>query len=265
MKPIRVALSGSGFRFPAHAGALHAIRDAGFKPVQYAGTSGGSIIAALAACGMDLDEMKELTLTHDWSGMMSFSLWALFDGAYCSGDALHNWIDNATLGKRFSGLNADLVIMASDVAAEQPYEFSSTKTPSIPVSLAARASASIPFVYKPVEAGNALLMDGGIVNNIPVDKLMIDDIPRLGVQLTSVTTPWRSRNKTLFNLVPRVFDLLFSANENTHVELDKAEGAHFAFVECGYASSLDRNMSGALRLRLFNDGYAATRRALMAI
>ena len=54
MKPIRVALSGSGFRLGAQLGALQAISDAGFEIVQIAGASGGSIVAALFASGMSL-------------------------------------------------------------------------------------------------------------------------------------------------------------------------------------------------------------------
>ena len=76
-KPIRVALSGSGFKFPAHVGALHAIRDAGYEVIEIAGTSGGSIVASLAAVGMDLDIMKALTLTRDWADMLTFSPWSL--------------------------------------------------------------------------------------------------------------------------------------------------------------------------------------------
>src|SRR5471032_3398026 len=241
MNPIRVALSGSGFKFPAHVGALHAIRDAGFVPIEMAGTSGGSIVATLAACGMDLDQMKTLTLERDWSDMLSFSLGSVLTRmGYCSGAALLAWISENTAGKTFGDLTMDLVVMASDVAAEVPFEFSRAATPDAPVALAARASAAIPFVYAPVEYGDAMLMDGGCCNNIPVDKLTID-------------------------IVPRVIDLMLSANENTHVDLAEQQGAHFAFIETGFASGLDRNMPLALRQQLFDNGYAGTTAALVSI
>ncbi|MBX9900811.1 MAG: patatin-like phospholipase family protein [Burkholderiaceae bacterium] len=264
MKPIRIALSGSGFKFPAHVGALHAIRDAGFAPIEYAGTSGGSIIATLAACGMDLDYMKALTLTRDWSDMLSFSPWSLITNmGYCSGKTLQNWLAENTHCKTFKELDVDLVVMASDVVSELPFEFSKLNTPDLPVAIAARASASIPIVYSPVQLTKesvrpVMLMDGGMVNNIPIDQLTIDSVPRLGIQLVSKSSPLAAGSHSLFDIAPRVINLMMSSNENTHIDLGLQIGAQVAFVETGYAGGLDRNMSTQMRQRLFDDGYAAT-------
>jgi NTE family protein len=79
MKPIRVALSGSGYRLSAHLGALQAIADSGYDVVEYASTSGGSIVSACLASGMTLSQMREMCMSLDWSKYMSFSLapWTL--------------------------------------------------------------------------------------------------------------------------------------------------------------------------------------------
>ncbi|HYD58983.1 MAG TPA: patatin-like phospholipase family protein [Noviherbaspirillum sp.] len=258
MKPIRIALSGSGFKFPAHVGALLAIRDAGFTPVQYAGTSGGSIVGTMAACGMPLEQMRELTLSRDWSDMLSFSLWALMTNlGYCSGNTLQEWLEENTGRKTFADLDVDLVVMASDVANQVTFEFSKETTPFASVALAARASAAIPFVYSPIQISGAMLMDGGMVNNIPVDRLEIDSVPRLGIQLVSKASPMQPGVYSFLDIVPRVIDLMMASNENTHVDLAAAAGAKVAFVETGYASSLDRNMPLDLRQRLLDDGYNA--------
>jgi predicted acylesterase/phospholipase RssA len=96
-KPIRVALSGSGFRLGAHLGALQAIADAGYEVIELAGTSGGSIVASLYASGMPLDVLKELCMTLDWSPMMSFSPWALLTKqSFCSGNALLQFLEKLT-------------------------------------------------------------------------------------------------------------------------------------------------------------------------
>ncbi len=265
MKPIRVALSGSGFKFPAHVGALLAVRDAGYSIREVAGTSGGSIVAALFASGMPLDAMADLTLTRDWSDMLTFSPWSLLTKmGYCSGANLLDWITAKTGAKTFAQLDMDLIIMASDVSGEVPFEFSRAATPDVPIALAARASASIPFVYAPVQHGGALLMDGGMVNNIPVDKLAADSVPRLGVQLVTKTTPMAAGLHSLFDVTPRVIDLMLAANENAHVDLGEEKGAQVAFVETGYASSLDRNMAAVVRKRLMEDGRAAVAKVLAA-
>lgn len=267
MKPIRVALSGSGFKVPAHVGALHAIADAGYAPVEFAGTSGGSIVAALAACGMPLAQMKQIALSFDWSGMLSFSpLAALRMRGFCDGSRLLAWLTANTGGLSFGQLAVDLTVVASDVATETPFEFSRVLTAAASIAHAVRASTSIPFAFEPLLFGASILADGGMVNNIPVDRLTVDEVPRLGVQLVSQDLPAQPHaSLSLVGYSTRLIDLMLSACETTHVTAAQAAGAHMAFVETGYASTLDRDMPLALRQRLFDDGYAATKAALAAL
>jgi NTE family protein len=263
-KPIRIAFSGSGFKVPAHVGALQAICDAGYAPVELAGTSGGSICAALVACGMSLADMKTLALTYDWSDMLSFSaLAALRLRGFCDGDNLMAWLVEHTGGKTFGQTDIELKAVASNVANEAPYDFSRVTTPDVSVATAVRASTSIPFVFEPVVVGDALLADGGMVNNIPVDRLTVDDVPRLGVQLVSFDIPIKpSARLWPHQLATRLIDLMLSACESTHVSAAQAAGARMAFVETGFASTLDRNMPLEIRQRLFDSGYAAAAAAL---
>nr|WP_259460888.1 hypothetical protein [Paraburkholderia sp. BL23I1N1] len=110
---------------------------------------------------------------------------------------------------------------------------------------------------------DALLSDGGMVNNIPVDRLKVDEVPRLGVQLVSMDLSLKPKARLWpLQFAMRLIDLMLSACESTHVSAAQAAGARMAFVETGYASTLDRNMPLELRQRLFDDGYAATKAAL---
>ena len=266
MKPIRVALSGSGFKFPAHVGALKAIRDEGFAPVEYAGTSGGSIISALAASGMSVDAMEALTLSRDWSDMLTFSPWSLLTKiGYCTGDTLLGFLNDMTKGVAFKDLSVDLSIVASDIGGAKPYLFSKITTPYASVALAARASASIPFVYAPIQYGKAYLMDGGLVNNIPVDLLAAGYAPRIGIQLISKTSQLRTGVHGVLDIAPRVIGLMLSSNDETHVDLGCSQGARVAWVETVYVDGLDRNMSKSDRQRLMADGYAAAKKLLETV
>lgn len=263
MKPIRIALSGSGYKFPAHVGALLALRDAGYRPVEYAGTSGGSIIATLAAAGMDLDLMRDLTLKQDWSMMLKWNPLALWSGGFCNGETLYSWIDRMVGKKTFADLTTNLTVVASDVVSEEPFIFSRQKTPEAPIAKAARASASIPVVYTPVTYGSSLLMDGGMEDNIPADLLVADSVPRLGVQLVSKASPFSAGEKKLSHLVPRLLDLILTSLENAHVTIAHQSGANFAFVETGFAGGLDCNMPADIRHRLMDSGYQTTKTALL--
>jgi NTE family protein len=266
MKPIRVAFSGSGFKVPAHAGALQAILDCGYRPIEVSGTSGGSICAALYACGMSAADMKQIALTHDWSDMMTFTPLSIFNLGYCNGKNLLSWMIQNTGGKTFAELPIGLTAVASNLANNRDFIWSAATTPDAPVALAIRASTSIPFVFEPVRYQDAILQDGGMIDNIPVDKLVRDEVPRIGIQLVSNDQPLKPNVKYgVGTLASRIIDLMLSACESAHVSIAQMAGAHMAFVETGYASTLDRNMPIEIRQRLFNDGYAATKAALAGI
>ncbi|WP_414446871.1 patatin-like phospholipase family protein [Burkholderia sp. 22PA0099] len=263
MKPIRVALSGSGFRLSAHLGALQAIADAGYEVVELAGTSGGSIVAALRACGMSLVDMRKLALETDWAGLMEFSAWSFIRRqALCSGDALQKFLLDVTHGKRFADLGMELKIIAADLLTEKEFQFSRVATPDLPVAIAARASASIPVVFSPVAVAGGLMVDGGTMDNMPVSDLIVDDVPRLGVFLRSDDTALAPGSYGLRTLAPRIIDLMLASNETARMAADRAAGATIVDVPTGYASSFDRRMSVDTRLRLFNDGYVAVEAAL---
>ncbi|KVO11703.1 patatin-like phospholipase family protein [Burkholderia ubonensis] len=263
MKPIRVALSGSGFRLGAHLGALQAIADAGYTVVELAGTSGGSIIASLFASGMPLDVMRQLLMEMDWSRMMSFSPWALIRSqALCTGDALLQYLLGTTGGKTFAQIDIDLKVVATNLLTEREFQFSKRTTPEVPVALAARASASIPIVFEPVAVAGGLMVDGGMCDNIPVSDLTVDDVPRIGIYLVADDSPLPLGKYGIATLAPRMIDIMLASNEETHVALDSQNGATIIHVPTGYASSFDRHMSIPTRERLYDDGYRVTSTAL---
>ncbi|MGA7781154.1 MAG: patatin-like phospholipase family protein [Paraburkholderia sp.] len=265
MKPIRVALSGSGFRLGAHLGALQAIEDAGYEVVELAGTSGGSIIASLYASGMPLDVLRELCMSLDWSPMMSFSPWTLVTKqSLCSGDALLQYLEKLTDGKTFADLSIDLKVIASDLLTEKEFLFSRATTPDASIALAARASASIPVVFTPVPYKNVLCVDGGCCDNIPASHLTVDGVPRVGIYLESDDAPLLPGAYGLATLAPRMIDLLLASNESSHVELDTKNGAQIIRVQTGFASSFDRNMPAATRQKLYDVGHDATTAALQS-
>lgn len=266
MRPIRVALSGSGFRLGAHLGALQAIEDAGFQVVELAGTSGGSIIASLYSSGMPLDVLRELCMTLDWSPMMTFSPWTLITKqSLCSGDALLQYLQKLTDGKTFADLDIDLKVIASDLLTEKEFLFSKKTTPYAQIALAARASASIPVVFTPVAYQNALCVDGGCCDNIPASALTVDDVPRVGIYLESDDAPLLPGAYGIATLAPRMIDLLLASNETSHVELDTKNGAQIIRISTGFASSFDRNMKPAIRQQLYDAGYTTTAAALKTL
>lgn len=257
---IRIAFSGSGYKVVAFIGAMTALKEADYEIIELAGTSGGSLVAALIASGMSLVDMKSIVMTKDWSSFLEFNFGAITSGAYCEGDILENWVEVQTKNKTFKDLDIDLTIVASDLSNMKGYYFNKTNTPDIKIAHAARASASIPYVYEPIHIGDSILVDGGLVNNIAVDKLVVDSVPRLGIQLTSNDSPVIASDKIgIVDEMERILDLMLSAQENCHIDI---ADANMVFVETGYTSCLDTNMTPEIRKRLFDDGYNETKKVL---
>lgn len=266
MKPIRVALSGSGFRLGAHIGALQAIEDAGYTVVELAGTSGGSIVASLYASGMPLDDMRQILMDLDWSRMMRFSPWSLIrHQALCSGDVLLKYLLERTDGKTFAQLDIDLKVIAANLLTEGEFQFSKASTPDVPIALAARASASIPIVFAPVAVAGGLMVDGGTCDNMPVSDLTVDEVPRVGIYLVSDNNPLPSGTYGMPTLAPRIIDLMLASNLSARMAVDRRDGATIVDVPTGYASSFDRHMARVTRQRLYDDGYRAVERALLEL
>ncbi len=259
MKPIKVALSGSGFRLPAHVGALAAIEDQGYTITEICGTSGGAIVAAIYACGMSVKDMRALAMTYDWAKVMRLELWkGLRKGAYCSGNDLLNFLYKHTGSKQFGSLKTNLKIIASDLHSEREVCFSFATQPKMPVALAARASASIPFVYLPVQYKDLMLVDGGVTNNIPVSHLSAGG-QRIGVYLVSNDSPING-DMDVTQIAGRTIDLMLASAEDAHA--DEAGDARIVRVPTSYAGSLDTKMPEYIRLKLYNDGYTAVSRDL---
>lgn len=216
---VGVVLGGGGAKGASHIGALKYIEEMGI-PVDYvAGTSMGSIIGGLYAMGYSPDELTKLISQLDWSEyignsivrpMMAeevrqrnstllvnvpFSLESLLGkeskpfisqlpSAYVSNSSLINLFNVLCVGYQedmdFNDMPIPFACVATDVITGEEVVLRSGSVPT-----AMRASMAIPGVFSPVEIGDMVLVDGGLVNNFPADVLrdMGADII-IGIEIT---------------------------------------------------------------------------------
>lgn len=192
---IGLALSGGGSRGIAHIGVIKALKESNI-PIDYiVGTSMGSIIGGLYAAGYDLETLTEIFTQNDWESFYNSdesdrnelfvdqkitedrSLFTLrMDGfdfiiptSINSGQKVHNFLNllvlNAPLNNfsNFDELRCKFRAVSSDLVTgnEVIHDRGS-------LSLAMRASSSVSFLLAPVKKDSMILMDGGLVANIPV-------------------------------------------------------------------------------------------------
>ena len=261
MKQVRLALSGSGFLGPIHAGAVCALMDAGVEIVEVSGSSGGSIVASLVAVGMDAASIKRLAMSDIPKGIIKFQPLALFKKSINSGEILHQWLKDVIGPLAFSDAKIPVTVMATDIEAGKPKAFNSTETPGVLIADACRASASVPFVWQPAEIDGRVYVDSGVVNNIPVDHLISDDIQRVGIQVEdgspsgSISTPIAYAKQCL--------NTMLAANENNIQAWAERTGTQIIQVDANPYDFLNPSLTSDQKSDLFSRGYFAVTTKLL--
>jgi NTE family protein len=192
MKKLGLALGGGGLRGLAHIGILQVLEDNNIPLNVVAGTSVGSIIAALYASGMSAYQMEQEVvklkpydyLDYNISGFIKHFLACFFppinnniDGII-KGERLEKIVYRLTGGRDLRDSKVPLAIIACDIDSGREIIFASQKIPvqgndillieDARLSQAVRASTAIPAVFVPYRLQGMQLVDGGVRSMVPV-------------------------------------------------------------------------------------------------
>ena len=160
-KPVLgLALGGGAARGFAHIGVIQVLEENGIKPDLVAGTSAGSLVAALYASGKNGKEMATLAETMDEGAITD---WAFPGRGLIRGEALARYVREKTGNRTIEQMSLPLGIVATDLGDGAPILFRSGDT-----GTAVRASSAVPAVFQPVRIGNREYVDGGLVAPVPV-------------------------------------------------------------------------------------------------
>ena len=162
-KRVALVLGSGGARGLAHIGAIEALEERGYTITSVAGCSMGSIIAGMYAAG-ELKEAKEWFLKVDmqliWR-MVDFNL--LSTNSIVKGKRIIEELQKVVPDRPMEDLNIPCAIVASDMINTDEVVFRKGS-----LFEAVRASISIPLFFEPVQIGQRLLIDGGILNPLPL-------------------------------------------------------------------------------------------------
>jgi NTE family protein len=136
------------------------LEEAGIRPALVAGTSAGSLVAALYASGKTGAEMARLALAMDESAITD---WSFPGRGLIRGEALARYVREQTGGKPIEQLPMPLGIVATDLDSGEAVLFQRGD-----VGVAVRASSAVPAVFQPVKIGSREYVDGGLVSPVPV-------------------------------------------------------------------------------------------------
>ncbi|RMF88362.1 MAG: patatin family protein [Nitrospinota bacterium] len=199
-KTVGLALGGGAARGIAHIGVLKALTQAHIPIDFLAGTSSGSLIAACYAAGMPVEYMIERALQTHWRLLTRLSLQKT---GLSSGEKLSAFLHSLLDHKHFADLQIPLAVVTTDLYSGEAYLIQSGE-----VEVAVRASCSVPGIFPPVSLHGKLLVDGGLVNNVPVDvvRQMGADIV-IGVDVNEYSDSSQNLDN-LFTIVLRSLNIL---------------------------------------------------------
>ena len=163
MKNVALVLGSGGARGLAHIGAIEALEERGYTITSIAGCSMGAIIAGMYAAGQ-LKEAKEWFLRVDKQlilRMMDINL--LSGNSLVKGERIIKELEKVVPDRPIEDLPIPCAIVATDMIHSEEVIFRSGS-----LFEAVRASISIPLFFKPVQMGDKLLIDGGILNPLPL-------------------------------------------------------------------------------------------------
>lgn len=194
---IGLVLGGGGARGAAHIGVLQVLEREHIPICRVAGTSMGAIVGGLYAAGYSPDEMQHIVTTLDWRDVLSDDP-DRADMPMRRKDADYRYLLNFEVGYRngriitpagfvqgqklllllrrllistwdvhdFDQLAIPFRAVATDIVAGKPVVFGSGELP-----LAIRSSMSVPGAFAPVNVDGKLLVDGGLMDNVPIDVI----------------------------------------------------------------------------------------------
>ena len=171
---VALVIGGGGAKGAAAIGALKYVEASGIPIDMVVGTSAGAIIGGLYAVGYNAEQLDSLYRAQDWIHLLSdmatpqWKRWSRVKGipGVMRGERFTQRLDSL-LGRRtcpFDSLPIPLRCVAVDVR-----RFSEVTLDSGNVALAIRASMAVPLAFTTVERDSMLLVDGGLLNNLPVD------------------------------------------------------------------------------------------------
>lgn len=162
---ISLVLSGGGARGLAHIGVIDELQDQGYEISSIAGTSMGALVGGVYAAGK-LDEFKEWMLGLDKLKVLRLVDFTFSKQGLIKGDRVLNSMKKFVEDVNIEDLKLPYAAVAVDLLNREEVVFTKGSMYD-----AIRASISIPSVMTPVKMNKTLLVDGGVLNNIPVNHV----------------------------------------------------------------------------------------------
>lgn len=255
MKVEGLVFGGSGFMFPAYLGALQGVRDQDIETKNYLGTSGGSIVAAVGACNIDIDDALETSKAFfrnfKLPPAMRMLLNLIFTGGLVSTKIFKSFLDHYFGNKTMKDV-PNLYIVSTEFSEGKKTIFCADETPNVKIVDAIRASAAMPLFFSTVKIDKKSYFDGGMVADFYIDYFKGKAI---GFKTRNISEQEEKSIVTKIKpiaVMNNALNAMIKAQEEEHIE--DAVNAKICWIKLPY-SALHFNLTDEEIDKIYKIGY----------
>jgi len=233
---ISLVLSGGGARGYVHIGVIEEIKAQGVIIESISGTSMGALIGALESCGK-LDIYKNWVESLSITDIMKF----IKPPFKLNGDKIFNKIKELVGEYNIEDLPIKFTAVATDLKKGKEVWFQKG-----PLWQAVKASAAIPGIFEPVMINNMMLVDGGVLNLMPIAPVMSDMTDMIiavnlyGDEKNDIKVSFKKETKNKISLLNDMWNKIFQEKEDpTNMSIDLMMNTIFRYRMAEYTPDLE--------------------------
>jgi NTE family protein len=194
-KKVALVLSSGGCRGLAHIGVIEEFLRDGYEITSIAGSSIGALIGGVYASG-NLEKFKEWVCNLDEVDVFDLMDFTIAGQGFIKAERFFRSLEKFIGCKTFEELKIPLAVVATDIVTRKEVVFDKGN-----LLLSIRASVALPSIVTPVTYKDMILVDGGVINPIPVDCVVRNEDDILVVVDVNANI---SYEKPVFNKMPRL-------------------------------------------------------------
>jgi NTE family protein len=203
---IGLALGGGFARGIAHVGILRTFERHGIPLHCITGVSAGSVVAAAYASGAAAEDIAHVASSMRFSDV---ARWSLCRMGFMASERMKGFLERLLKRYRFEDMRLPLGVVATDLCTGEPVSFRDTGDVLTPI----RASCAYPGLFRPVPAGDRLLVDGAMSVEIPA-RLARELGATHVVSVWIPPSPCRRPPANVFQVIRRCFQIMQGRSES---------------------------------------------------
>jgi len=265
---------GGAIRGAAHVGVLKALEEFEITPEILAGSSVGSIVAALYAVGYTPDELAQIFLSVNFELFRDISFGFNQKFALSKGEVFLEWFRDLIEKKyygdaylkgqcrrvSFKDINKNLVIITTNMKSFTCKEFSTYETPDFEIAMAVRISCCMPGLMRAVTLEDELLVDGDLMKGKPMWSLSknLKNTPTRILEIR-LEGSYSGSNINPIEYVNGMYTCM-TASETSFIKslYCKKDKYDYLVIDTGNVIVVDFNYPSEKRQAIIDDGYKQT-------